>query len=192
MWRQYLAMPVPFLIISFAIPLLYLRKLYSDTAHNKYFEVTCALVIASAVVAVITYPVVLCRIPVLLKPQSWVPVQLHRISEDIAQKTQSPKLILTLAPLYAVEGGCDIYPQLASSPFVYRVSHLMTDSELEAVKAACPRTLKKLLEEHPPSAVVLGVEPDYLEIPIFRAARLYLGNWEKKEYQNGLVVYFRR
>ena len=32
MWRQYLALPVPFLVISFALPLLYLRKLTDKTS----------------------------------------------------------------------------------------------------------------------------------------------------------------
>jgi hypothetical protein len=192
MWKQYLAMPVPFLITSFAIPLLYLRKLNSDTAPGKHFEMARLLMIACAIVAAASYPFVLYRVPMLFKPQSWVPVQLHRISEDIAQKTKSPKLILTLAPLYALEGGCDIYPQLASSPFVYRVAHLMTASDLETVKAAGPKTLKALLEDSPPSAVILGVEFKLLETSVFRTAQLYLESWEKKEYKNGLTVYFRR
>jgi hypothetical protein len=129
----------------------------------------------------------------LSNPQGWVPVQLHEISEDIAERTKSPKLVLTLAPLYALEGGCEIYPQLASSPFVYRVAHLMTDSELETVKAAGPKTLKSLLEESPPSAVILGVEMKSIDTPLFdMTIGLDRRNWEEKIYEQGPVVYFRR
>jgi hypothetical protein len=133
------------------------------------------------------------RVPKLLDPQSWAPVQLHRISEDIAGKTKSPKLILTLAPLYALEGRCDIYPQLASGSFVYRVADWMTASDLETVRAAGPRTLKMLLEDSPPSAVILGVEFDFLEAPLFQET-IQPGskNWEEKKYENGPLVYFRR
>jgi hypothetical protein len=189
-WRQYLAMPVPFLIVSFAFPILYLRKLGSANGH---FRLVRILVIACAVVASASYPVVLQRIPMLSNPQGWVPMQLHEISKTIAERTKSPKLVLTLAPLYALEGGCEIYPQLASSPFVYRVAHLMTDSELETVKAADPKTLKAILEESPPSAVILGVEMKSLETPLFD---MTIGSdrrsWEEKTYEQGPVVYFRR
>ncbi|MHC4158418.1 MAG: glycosyltransferase family 39 protein, partial [Planctomycetota bacterium] len=96
LWKQHLAMPIPFIVISFAFPLLYLRKLNSDTDPNKHFKIARCLIIACAVVAVASRPIVLRRIPRLFRPQDWVPIRLHRISEDIAAKTAEPKLILTL------------------------------------------------------------------------------------------------
>jgi hypothetical protein len=192
-WEQHLAMPVPFIVISFVFPLLYLRKLNSDTGPNKHFEVARVLVIACAVVAVASYPLVLYRIPKLLDPQSWTPICLHRISKDIARKTKSPKLILTLAPLCALEGGCDIYTEFSSGPFVYRVADLMTASDLKTVKAVGPNTLKTLLEESPPSAVILGAEFEFLEAPLFQmTVQPDRKNWEEKIYENGPLVYFRR
>jgi len=192
-WMQYLAMPVPFLIISFSYPLLYLRKLSRQTGCGNHFNIASALVAVCVFVAVIFFPAVPGRIPMLFKPQSWVPVQLHRISEDIAKETKSPKLILTLAPLYALEGRCDIYPQLASSPFVYRVADLMTASDLKTVKAVGPKTLKTLLEDSPPSAVILGVEFEFLEAPLFQmTVQPDRKNWEERIYENGPLVYFRR
>ncbi len=191
--EQHLAMPVPFIVISFAFPLLYLRKPDSDTGPNKHFKLACVLIIAGVVAAVASYPLVLHRIPKLFDPQSWTPIQLHRVSEDIAEKTKNPKRILTLAPLYALEGRCDIYPQLASGPFVYRVADLMTASDLETVKAVGPKTLKALLEKSPPSGVILGVELDFLEAPLFQmTVQTDSKNWERKNYEGGPTVYFRR
>ncbi len=191
-WRQYFALPVPFMVISFAFPLLYLRKLNPDTVPGRQFKWARALVLACVVTAVASYPQVLGRMSMLFKPQSWVPLQLHRISEDIAKDTESPKLILTLAPLYALEGGCDIYPELASSPFVYRVADLLAASELSIVKAVGPKTLEKLLKESPPSTVVLGVEHRFLEASLFRAAELNPEEWEAKIYEDTAIGYFRR
>ena len=124
MWRQYLAMPVPFLLISAAFPLLYLRKLANKSRLNKHFKIASVLVSVCVLVAVVSYPVVLCRTVIVLVPESWVPMRLHRISEDIAEKlkTQNSKLILTLAPLYALEGGCNIYPELSAGSIVYRIA----------------------------------------------------------------------
>jgi hypothetical protein len=170
-----------------------LRKLSRQTGCGNHFNIASALVAVCVFVAVIFSPAVPGRIPMLFKPQSWVPVQLHRISEDIAKETKSPKLILTLAPLYALEGRCDIYPQLASSPFVYRVADLMTASDLETVKAVGPKTLKTLLEDSPPSAVILGVEFEFLEAPLFQmTVQPDRKNWEERIYENDLIVYFRR
>lgn len=193
MWRQYLAMPVPFLIISFAYPLFYLRKLAQQTGSSEHFNIASILVAICVFVAAVSFPDVPARVPALFKPQTWVPIQLHKISEDIAEKTKSPKQVLTLAPLYALEGGCDIYPQLASSPFVYRIADLMTSSELKTVKAVGPKTLQELIKDSPPSAVILGVEFEFLEAPLFRTAvQPNITNWQQETYENGPIVYFRR
>jgi hypothetical protein len=193
MWRQYLAMPVPFLIICFAYPLLYLRKLEDKTALNNHFKIACAIVAACVVMAVASYPVVLKRIPKLFNPQGWTPIQLHRISEDIAQKTKEPKLILTLAPLYALEGGCDIYTELSAGAIIYRIADRLSAWNRDITHTAGPGTLKKLLERAPPSAVILGIEFDFLEEPLFEiAVQPERENWERKVYENGLIVYFKR
>jgi hypothetical protein len=192
-WEQHLAMPVPFIIISFVYPLLYLRKLNTDAGPGKPFKLACFLVIVSAVAAVVSYPHVLYRVPKLLEPQSWIPVRMHQISEDIARRTKDPKLIITLAPLYALEGRCDIYIEFSAGPFVYRVADSMTASDLETVKAVNPKTLRKLLEKSPPSAVMLGAEPDFSEDPFFQmTVQPDSKNWEKKVYENEFIVYFRR
>jgi len=192
-WEQHLAMPVPFIVISFAFPLLYLRKLDSDAGSDKHFKPACVLVIACAIAAVASYPVVLRRVPELFDPRSWTPLQLHRISEDIAGKIKSPKLILTLAPLYALEGRCDIYTELSSGSFVYRVADSMTASDLEIVKAVGPKTLKVLLEKSPPSAVIFGVELGLLEDQLFQmTVQADSKSWQGKNYKDGPTVYFRR
>ena len=192
MWRQYLAMPVPFLIISFAYPLLYLRKLNPGTTPNTYFKIARALVAACAFVSVACHLVVLQRIPKLLTPQIWTPIRLHRISEDIAEKTKGPKLILTLAPLYALEGGCDIYPELSAGSIVYRIADFLHPSDRLITHTVGPKTLGALVEKSPPSAVILGTEPKLLEEPLFKAAKPDSQRWDTKNYENGPLVYFRR
>ncbi len=189
MWRQYLALPVPFLIISFALPLLYLRKLTDKTSVSKHFKIAAALITVCVLVAVTYYPVVLYRTSIILVPERWVPIEIHKISEDIAERTQEPKLILTLAPLLALEGGCDIYTQLSCGAIIYRAADSMSPSERSITHTAGPKTLEELLEKSPPSAVILGVEMRRLEEPIFES--IVKPDWERKVYENGIVVYFR-
>jgi len=192
-WKQHLAAPVPFLIIFAAYPLLYLRKLVQKTGHGKHFTIASVLVTLSVSVAIVTYPAVLYRIPKLFNTQSWTAINLHKISKDIAEKTKDPKLILTLAPLYALEGGGDIYTELSAGSFVYRVADFMTASGRDITHSVGPERLGELLEKAPPSAIVLGVEMDFLEEGIFQTAvEPDYQKWERKAYENGPVVYFRR
>lgn len=188
MWRQYLAMPVPFVIISFAYPLFYLRS-SEIGVRCSVFKVSCALLSISAAVAVVSNPIVLYRTPMLVATESWVPIQLHNISEEIAQKTRQPKLILTLAPLFALEGGCDIYPELSAGAIVYRIADRLSSWNRDITHTVGPGTLKNLVEKSPPSAVILGVEMRRLEEPILES--IVRPNWDRKVYENGPIVYFR-
>jgi len=191
MWRQYLAMPVPFLAIGFALPLLYLRKLADKSGANMHFKIATALVGLCVFVAVTSYPVVLYRTPIVLVPERWVPIEIHKISEDIAERTKEPKLILTLAPLLALEGGGDIYTELSCGAIIYRVADSLSASQRNITHTAGPKTLGELLEKTPPSAVILGVERGKLaslEAPLQAVVK---PDWERIVYENGFVAYFK-
>ncbi len=189
MWRQYLAMPVPFLVISFALPLLYLRKLTDKTSVSKHFKIAIALVTVCVLVAVTYYPVVLQRTSMVLVPERWVPIEIHKISEDINKRTKEPKLILTLAPLLALEGRSEIYTELSCGAIIYRAADSMSPSERSITHTVGPKTLGELLKKSPPSAVILGKEMRRLEEPIYES--VVKPDWERKVYENGIVVYFR-
>jgi len=204
MYRQYFSMPIPFIIICFAYPIVYLRKLNSGI----HFKLVCCLIAACVLAAVASYPTALFRIPALLRPQSWIPVWVHKISEQIGAKTKDPKLVLTMGPLYALEGGCMIYPQFSAGPFVYGVANKMSASELTVTNTVSPKTFKQMLDKTSPSAVIVGVEPSSVELMFLHVGKprwpeqFYDENiWERKEYHKlwekrkdheDLVVYFRR
>lgn len=192
MWWQYLAIPVPFLLISFAYPLLYIRKVVDGTRPGMHFKIARCLVIACAVVVVVFRPIVLTRIPRLFKLQNWVPIRVHGISEDIAAKTKEPKLILTLAPLYALEGGCDIYTELSAGPFVYRVADRLSAWNRDITNTVGSRTLEGLIKKSPPSALVIGVEPQFLERALYQETEVNREEWDVKAYDGGPIAYFRR
>ncbi len=135
----------------------------------------------------------------VLVPERWVPIEIHKISGDIAEKlktqnhvlsaAEGSKLILTLAPLLALEGRSDIYTELSCGAIIYRAADSMSPSERSVTHTAGPKTLGELLEKSPPSAVILGVEMRRLEEPIFES--IVKPDWERKVYENGIVVYFR-
>jgi hypothetical protein len=189
MWEQYLAMPVPFLVIGLAYPLLYLKELADKSSQGRHFKIAAALTGVCVFVAVASYPIAAVRTAMLLEPESWVPIQLHKVSEDIAQRTKEPKLALTLAPLFALEGGCEIYTELSAGSIIYRIADLMSPDERSVTHTVGPETLQTLLENSPPSAVITGVEFEFLEKALLESA--VRPDWERKVYQNGPVVYFR-
>jgi hypothetical protein len=191
-WHQYLAMPVPFVIISLAYLLFYLRS-SKFGVRCSMFRISCALLAVCSVVAVVSHRIALYRMPMLLVPEYWVPIQIHNISEDIAQDTRETRLVLTLAPIFALESGCDIYTELSAGAIVYRIADRLSTQNRDITHTVGPGTLKKMIVRSPPSAVILGVEMESLEEPLFKT--LIQPNeekWERKVYENGPIVYFRR
>ena len=188
MWKQYLAMPVPFIVISFAYPLLYIKELVDKAGDSKHFRIACAVIAFCVVLVVVSYPPVIYRNVMFLVPESWTPIQLHKISQDIAGKTKEPKQILTLAPLFALEGGCDIYNELSCGSIVYRIVDRLSPWNRDITHTVGPRTLSKLVEKEPPSAVIIRVEMEFLEEDLIKTT--VKPDWERKVYENGPVVYF--
>ena len=190
-WRQYLAPPVPFLLCSFAFPLAFLRELSSRKASRIPITVGVVLVGFGVLVGWATGLSTSEKIIACFEPDKWVPIQVHRTATDIAENTKEPKLILTIAPLFALEGGCEIYPELSAGAFTYRIGNLMSEADRRTTRTAGPETLGRLAEQLPPSAIIVGAEPPYfsgLEEPLESLAG---GNWSKKSYENGLRVYFK-
>lgn len=191
MWRQYLAIPVPFIAVALAYPLAELRQDADTVASRKPFRLACAAMGISLAIAVLTNPNVLLRSLAVLAPEHWVPIKLHKISTDIANETTEPKCVLTLGPLYALEGGCDIYPELACGAIVYRIADSMSAAERAMTSTVGPASLDSLIEQQPPEAVILGVEPTYfafLEEPL---RGMVMPNWRRDIYEGVLQVYIR-
>ncbi len=192
MWRQYLAAPVPFLLITFALPLLHLRQLAQRTNNSvSAFKLVCLLVGLGVFVSIYFNPIMLYRLPLTLMPENWKPVELHRIATEVAEEIEQPKLVLTLGPLFALEGSCEIYTELSCGSIIYRIADSMSPQQRKITHTVGPETIQRLLKDRPPSAVIVGVEPQYfsfLEAPLLQVVD---STWKRKFYKNGLVLYVR-
>ena len=188
MWRQYLAMPVPFLVIALAYPLAHLRRV--EKPQQKSFNIACVVVAFGAILALLSNPIALPRTLAVLVPEHWVPTLLHKVSSEIADQTPQPGRTLTLGPLYAIEGGRDIYPELASGAIVYRIADSLSAEQRALTRTVGPSTLTALVGQSPPAAVIVGVEPShfsFLEEPL----RDVVGPDWPRDTQNDLLVYRR-
>jgi 4-amino-4-deoxy-L-arabinose transferase-like glycosyltransferase len=208
MWQQYLAMPVPFLVVSLAYPLLALSRRADRRAGtglplsgqmpgrpmpdtDTLWPRGTFILWAGALVAVIAYPVALYRIPFLATPQRWTPIELHSTGVAIAADLKEPGPVLTLGPLYALEGGRDIYPALSCGSIVYRVADRLSARQRQITHTVGPATLRELTLAHRPAGVIVGVEPSYfafLEEPL---RELVSSDWRRDSYGGRLQVYRR-
>jgi hypothetical protein len=190
-WHQYLAVPVPFITIAIAYPLVALRRQTDGSKSWRWYKLTCCLVGAAAVIAVFAYPIVLDRCLFLAVPERWTPMELHKSSVKIAADIKEPGFVLTLGPLYALEGGRDICPELSAGSFVYRVADRLSAEERALTHAVGPKTLGELAGNRLPASVIVGVEPSYfafLEDPL---RKLVPPDWQRDTYGNTLQVYHR-
>jgi len=187
-WIQHLAMPVPFLIISMARPIADMKKQWVAAKRPGGFVLAGILVVCAGI-SVIANSIVIVRIPLIGSIDDWVPVKMHRTAEDIAAKVGKGNYVLTLAPLYALQGGCRIYPELSAGVFVYRVADRLSDEELRMIHAVSPDTLKEILLANPPSGIFVGVEPDYEDAFFETASSL---NWQRHDYSDiGPILFYR-
>ena len=89
--------------------------------------------------------------------------------EALARQT-GPGKILTLAPIYPLEGGRPIYPPLATGPFAWRTAYLVGEEERAVLGLVAPADLESYLASQPPVGVLVGPEGD-LERPLRAYAR---------------------
>lgn len=72
--------------------------------------------------------------------------------------------VATLAPIYPLEAGLEVYPQFATGLFAYRVVPMSEADQLEHYLVTGPEQLPELLDERPPAAILTGFH-DELEAP---------------------------
>ncbi len=191
MWEQYWAAPVPFLAIALAYPLAVLCRSAEQNESVRQFRMATWAVFIGATATVFANPAVLRRLREVTVTQQWTPIVLHNTSVDMVARATAPERVLTLGPLYALEGGGSIYPELASGSVVYRIADALTDSERALTQTVGPATVANLAEQSPPAAVVVGVEAAEfasLEKPLEESVG---PDWLLEDYPDEVRAYFR-
>ncbi len=189
MWRQYLAVPAPFIVIGLAYPLLFLRNLGEAAKDARHFKIACVLIGICVLVAVRSNAVVLKRLPLALVPEEWTPVIKHKISEELGQKVHEPRKVLTLAPLLALEGGCDIYDELSAGSIIYRIGDSLTANERLVTHTIGPQGLSAMVEVSPASAVILGVEAPHMAFLEKPLKEVVPPDWKRDVLADGAVLF---
>jgi hypothetical protein len=102
-------------------------------------------------------------------PSAWVPVVVHRAGLEMKAALGQGR-VLTLAPMFPLEGGVEIYPEFSTGPFIWRLGAFLPPARRRQLAVISEAELPALLAERPPSAVVVGFEGE-LEEPLKANAR---------------------
>ncbi len=162
---QYFMPPIPFAILL----LMCLIGAQTDEQRSRSRPILIAVGIASLVAG---GPALFADLPRLAKPASWEGMRIHRTAARIHEALDfsggKPR-VATLAPIYAIEAGADVYPELASGPFYYRIGDYLSADQRRSYRITSPRTIGELLGRQPPDAVLVGHE-GVLDEPLERFA----------------------
>lgn len=150
-WYQYFYAPIPFVVLG----ILYAIASVSDR-RDRVRRGLAVLAVAAVVSAVYGLPSYR-HVGGLWRPDEWFPVRVHRIGVGIKAAVGGGR-VLTLAPLYPLEGGADIYAEFAAGPFVWRVAPLVPEPKRREFNVIAEAELGPLLAARPARAVLLGFE----------------------------------
>jgi len=94
----------------------------------------------------------------------WPPLVVHSMGLDMKKAVGNGK-ILTLSPLFPLEGGLQIYKAFATGPFAWRTAGFVAKNEKEELGFVDAEDLSQLLDCERPAGVLLGGESEELERP---------------------------
>lgn len=167
LFPQYFAMPIPFL-------LTFMAALYTQAVQPYRRTLLQAAVIAAVLLTITVLPRHTGSLRRALQPgDRWAGIEAMDISRRISEQiptSSPPAKLATLSPIYAIETGMPIYPELATGSFVYRIGDLLTEAERARYRATSVSTIAQFFDADPPAAILITGEGD-LELPLLDYAQ---------------------
>jgi hypothetical protein len=154
-WIQYFGLP-----ISFLFPLLVYLLGFQRGGWRVLSRGILGVALVTTLIA--NGPDMLQALKAIQEPARWQPVRVREtaldIRADLARRNLGDGLVATLSPLYAVEANLEIYPELATGPFLYRVARLLSAGQRQHYVGIDPTHVGDLMAQDPPAAVFVGYE----------------------------------
>jgi hypothetical protein len=151
-WRAYFS---PFVISV----VLFTAALYSELTPNVRRQARLALWVCALAIVAINIRADMGRIGATFEPDRWMGEEIHRrgqLLRSAVPQDARGRPVATLSPVYALEAGLPIYPELATGQFAFRIGGLLSSEEIRLYRTASTATLESLLDREPPSAVFIG------------------------------------
>jgi 4-amino-4-deoxy-L-arabinose transferase-like glycosyltransferase len=178
-WYQYYYAPLPFVVLGLANGA---AILYTSGRAGKWGMVLFALIVLAVGAAGLQGYV---RLNPSLREEDWVPSQVHRVGVEI-EGTVGRGRVLTLAPLFPLEGGAGLYEQLAAGPFTWRVAGQLPADERQRLGVVGGEDLGALLGTERPAGILTGLEVS-LEGPLVEYAQAH--GYRARQLSNGATLW---
>lgn len=185
MWIQYWAIPLPFLLAGLA---------WSVHAVGSAFRrnlITVAIWLGALLLLALD-PQSIRSITSIWRPDQWVPIALHNQYIGLFRHAKPGGLVLTLGPLWPLEAGCSIYPELSCGSIIFRAADQLTDRQRRLARVVGPGSVHELIDRMPPDAVLVGVEDQmfaFLESTLLAAVG---SQWDHSSLPAGAILWYRR
>jgi 4-amino-4-deoxy-L-arabinose transferase-like glycosyltransferase len=150
---QYFYAPVPFAIVGILYGLANASELLGRRGN-------WAIILYIQMVVILGFFLMqdLSYVIRLKNLESWYPLSVHQIGKEIQILVPQGK-ILTLTPIYPLDGGGEIYRDFATGPFAWRTAHFLTEEERDKLEVVSEDDLQEFLVEDPPAAILVGMHP---------------------------------
>jgi 4-amino-4-deoxy-L-arabinose transferase-like glycosyltransferase len=153
-WPQYYYAIFPFLLLG----LLYgLATVQSARLAQRWFRWLGSVTVIGVVALTARQYQHIGRV---FQPAKWFPVELHQTAGAMSALAGPNPTLLTLAPIFPLEGRATIYPALATGPFALRAAQFLEPSEEQALHLVDGAALDRWLASQPPDAVLTNVHPN--------------------------------
>ncbi len=181
-YRQYYYLVVPFLLLGTVFGI---ARFWSSPAQHVMLARILMVALGAGVVELCF---ALHGSNVLVRPDRWAVFDVHRTGLEIRRLVGAGP-VLTLAPIYPLEGGARIYKEFCTGPFAWRLSPFVREEQRLRYGLVDPSKLDAYLAEAPP-AILTRVEEKVLERPLVEYAQR--NGYTRVILANGAFVWIRR
>ena len=94
--------------------------------------------------------------------------------------------VLTLAPIFPLEGNAEVYEEFSTGSFAWRIAPLLPGNERKELGIVSKEDLSDFLKTKPPKAILVGSEGS-LESPLLSYAREK--GYKAVELSNGMTLW---
>jgi hypothetical protein len=152
-WVQYFAPLVPFLILA---P-IFLSRLLPEADARRSQPLTLAIVVLGSLSGIGNMAVDATR--ALARPGSTTIAEVQALGREIdAALGARTGAVLTLGPIYVLEGGRPIAAELAMGPQFFRTGDSLDAATIERLRGVTPATLDALVKRIRPAGILVGVD----------------------------------
>jgi 4-amino-4-deoxy-L-arabinose transferase-like glycosyltransferase len=167
-----------FVVASVLTVLATICALLPSPSYLQYFAIPYAFLIITGIAAAGLQAhwwrasfVALCLLGFALSPttrelarslrRSSAPARVEREAKKLDEHLACSQdtYVATLSPILALEAGCNIYPELATGPFAFRVADDSPHSLQEDLNVVGSSRLESFLDAKKPDAILVGFEP---------------------------------